>query len=172
MDKENKEKYLEDVSKLLLFKFLSYEEKKELLNLSDIIHYKASDKIISEGEIQPYLFGIIKGTVNIIVNEKENKNVFISSIGEGDVFGEAGIFMKVKRTANVVSTENTIILRVHRDKMLHFIKKHKSAGIQILMLIIYSLLRKLREANQEIAFERKSDVTQDDIDSIIEDFVY
>ena len=56
--------------------------------------------------------------------------------------------------------------------MLKFINKHQGAGNKILMLIIYSLLRKLRDANQEIAFERKSDVTQEDIDSIIEDFVY
>jgi CRP/FNR family cyclic AMP-dependent transcriptional regulator len=39
------------------------------------------------------------------------------------------------------------------------------------MVIIYGLLRKLREANQELAFERKSDVGQDDIDDLVADFM-
>ena len=161
-----------DLDKILFFKFLSEEEKKELISLSDILNYSSGEIIISEGDIQPSIFAVMNGTVNVIVKEKSGKEVFICSIGEGDVFGEAGIFLKVKRTAKVVSTENTILLCVERDKMLGFIKKYKDAGIKILMLIIYSLLRKLREANQEIAFERKSDIKQEDIDSIINDFVY
>ena len=161
-----------DLDKILLFKFLSKEEKKELFNLSDIVGYQSGELIIAEGDIQPCIFAVIKGTVNVMVKEKSGKEVFICSIGEGDVFGEAGIFLKVKRTAKVISTQDTIILRVNRDKMLGFIKKHKDAGMKILMLIIYSLLRKLREANQEIAFERKSDIKQEDIDAIINDFVY
>ncbi|MBN2532426.1 MAG: cyclic nucleotide-binding domain-containing protein [Spirochaetales bacterium] len=177
MKKENEARYgkdydLNDLDSVLFFKFLSKEEKKELLDLSEVIIYKSGDIIISEGEIQPYIFTVMKGTVNVVVTEKSGKEVFICSIGTGDVFGEAGIFLKVKRTAKVVSTDNTVILRVQRDKILGFIKKYKDSGIKILMLIIFSLLRKLREANQEIAFERKSDVKQEDIDIIIKDFVY
>jgi CRP-like cAMP-binding protein len=171
-DKCRKDINLEDLNKVLFFKFLTEEEKKELLDLSEVITYASGEIIIAEGEIQPYIFTVMQGTVNVIVNEKKRKEVFICSIGSGDVFGEAGIFLKVKRTAKVISAEDTTILRIKRDKILGFIKKHKDSGIKILMLIIYSLLRKLREANQEIAFERKSDVTQEDIDLIIKDFVY
>jgi CRP/FNR family transcriptional regulator, cyclic AMP receptor protein len=163
---------LENLDKVIFFKFLSEEEKKVLLDLSEVISYTSGDIIIAEGEIQPYIFTVMQGTVHVVVNEKNGKEVFICSIGAGDVFGEAGIFLKVKRTAKVISAENTTILRIKRDKMMTFIKTHKDSGIKILMLIIYSLLRKLREANQEIAFERKSDVTQEDIDTIIKDFVY
>jgi hypothetical protein len=34
-------------------------------------------------------------------------------------------------------------------------------------MIIYGLLRKLREANQELAFERRFDSDQSDIDALI-----
>ncbi|MBN1698745.1 MAG: cyclic nucleotide-binding domain-containing protein [Spirochaetales bacterium] len=172
MRKEENQQYLDDLKKVVFFKVLSEEERKTLLKLSEIYRYDEHERIISEGEIQPYIFAVIKGTVNVIVREKDGREVFISSIGEGEVFGEAGIFLKVKRTANIVSTENTIILRVKRDHMHAFIKKYKDSGIKILMLIIFSLLKKLREANQEIAYERKSDVTQEDIDTIIKEFVY
>jgi CRP/FNR family cyclic AMP-dependent transcriptional regulator len=172
MHKEDNKKYLADLKKVLFFKVVSEEERKELLMHSEIIRYQPHERIIAEGDVQPYIFAVISGTVNVIVREKDGRDVFICSIGEGDVFGEAGIFLKVKRTANIVSAEDTVILRVKRDNMHNFIKKYKDSGIRILMLIIYSLLRKLREANQEIAYERKADVTQDDIDTIIKEFVY
>ncbi len=41
----------------------------------------------------------------------------------------------------------------------------------MLLIIIYGLLRKLRESNQELAFERKSVIAQDDIDDIVESFM-
>jgi hypothetical protein len=36
------------------------------------------------------------------------------------------------------------------------------------MIIIYGLLRKLRETNQELAYERKADMGQEDIDDLVE----
>ena len=168
---ENKQKYIKDLDKILIFRVLNTEEKKHLLNLCEIHRYDAKDYVISEGNVQSHMFAVIKGTVNVVVKENSGKEVFICSIGKGDVFGEAGIFLKVKRTANVICSEETVLLRMDRKNMLEFIKNHKDAGIKILMLIIYSLLKKLRDANQELAFERKSDVDQDDVDSIIEDFL-
>jgi hypothetical protein len=38
------------------------------------------------------------------------------------------------------------------------------------MVVIYSLLNKLRDANQELAFERRVDVGQADVDSIVSEF--
>jgi len=55
--------------------------------------------------------------------------------------------------------------------MFKFIKDYPRSGNKILMLIIYSLLKKLKEVNQELAYERKSDADQDDIDSIIQNFM-
>jgi hypothetical protein len=39
------------------------------------------------------------------------------------------------------------------------------------MVTVYSLLKKLREANQELAFEGQFDIEQDDVDSIVDEFL-
>ena len=98
---------------------------------------------------------------------REENEVFICSIGTGDVFGEAAMFMKVKRTADVVAASDTVLLRIQRPDMMQFIKDYPLTGNKLLMLIIYSLLRKLREANQELAFERRADIVQDDVDALV-----
>ena len=81
------------------------------------------------------------------------------------------MFLEVKRTANVLSCTDSTLLKITRDSMINFIKEHPRSGNKILMLVIYSHLKKLKEVNQELAYERKSDADQDDIDSIIANFM-
>ncbi len=38
----------------------------------------------------------------------------------------------------------------------------------MLMIIVYNLLHKLKDANEELAFEKKTLILQSDIDSIID----
>ena len=169
----NKEKlrYLEDYKRIVALKYLKKDELEEFIKVTDIMSYKDKDIIIKEGEFSPFIFGVLKGSVVVTVSDNDvdnNEDVYICTIGRGDVFGEAGIFMNVKRTANVVSTDETDIFCIHRTDFLKFIKIHPGIGIKILMLIIFSLLRKLKEANLELAFERKADIDQNDIDGLVD----
>ncbi len=87
------------------------------------------------------------------------------------MFGESAIFMCKMRTADVISADSSILLRVHRQKMMSFLQSFPQAGNKILMLIIFSLLSKLRKANQELAFETQLVLNVDDIDSLLHDFM-
>lgn len=159
------------VRKSILFKHLDEAALKEVLAVSDIVHYKPEDRIISEGEVSSYLYTILHGAVSVRVSERVGKEVYLGVLGEGDVFGEAGIFMSVKRTAHIVSAENTTLLRITREGLLKLIHKYPSAGVKMLLIIIFGLLRKLRESNQELAFERKDVMGQDDVDDIVAQFM-
>lgn len=165
----DKEEYLSKIKDVLIFKYLTGDEQKKLLKVSDIIPYDENSRIVVEGDVTPFFFAILEGQVNITVTKQDGKEAYICTLGAGDVFGEAGIFLKVKRTANVRSVENTTILKISRTDMFRFIKNNQTAGIKILMLIIYSMLKKLRMTNQELAFERTADMNQNDIDDLIKD---
>jgi CRP/FNR family cyclic AMP-dependent transcriptional regulator len=156
---------------LIIFKYLKEPDLKKILRMGKIVRFEAGEKIISKGEISPHLYAVLGGTVHVMVPQKPSKDVFISSIGKGDVFGEAGIFLKVKRTADVISADEVTVFKIHREQIINFIKANPEAGIKILMLIIYSLLKKLKEANLEIAFERKADIKQSDIDAMVEEIM-
>ena len=171
MSSDQKSYYLSKLRKAIIFRYLKDDTLLKILDIAHIVKYKPNDKIISEGEVSPYMFAILEGSVNVSVREAGGKEVFICATGEGEVFGEAGIFLKAKRTANIVSTDNTTMLRIQRQDLLEFIKNQPSSGIKILMIMIYGLLKKLRDANQEIAFERKTNLDQDDIDAIAENLI-
>ena len=102
------------MKKISLFRYLADSQLKELLEISDVIIYMENSKIVAEGEITPFFFAILDGTVNISVTKESGKEVFLSTLGAGQTFGEAGIFVKAHRTANVISADNTTILRIRR----------------------------------------------------------
>ncbi len=167
----NPEKYRQKIKEILLFKFLSEREIDDLMTMCEIQVYDEGEKIVTESEVEQAFYAIISGSVEVDVNESRRKNVYICTIGSGEVFGEAGMFMKVKRTANVNSLSETTLLHITRKSFIQFIKKYPTTGNKLLMVIVYSLLKKLRAANQELAFERKFDVQQDDVDAIVDEFL-
>ncbi|HDQ15362.1 MAG TPA: cyclic nucleotide-binding domain-containing protein [Sediminispirochaeta sp.] len=167
----NPEKYREKINTIILFKFLSAREIEDLLAMCEVQVFEPEETIVNQGDVEQAFYAIIEGNVEVDVDEKRRKNVYICTIGAGEVFGEAGMFMKVQRTANVKSLDNSVMLKMTREKFIQFIKKYPATGNKILMVIVYSLLKKLREANQELAYERKFDISQDDVDSIVSDFI-
>ncbi|MFW5712251.1 MAG: cyclic nucleotide-binding domain-containing protein [bacterium] len=167
----NTDQYRDGIKDILLFKFLSEREVEDLLRMCEVQVFEEGERIVQQGEVEQAFYAVISGSVEVAVEEGRKKNVYICTIGSGEVFGEAGIFMKVKRTANVNSLSQTALLHITRGDFIQFIKKYPTTGNKILMVTVYSLLKKLREANQELAFERQFDIEQDDVDSIVDDFL-
>lgn len=152
---------------IITFRYLNDVELDRLLGIAAIIEYGQDEVIVQEGEIEQQFFGILEGTVAVSVHEGEGKDVFICSLGVGDVFGEAGFFMNIKRTASVVALGKTVVIRLNREDIASLIREEPTAGSKIFLTTIYGLLRKLRAANQELAYERKADMNQDDIDDLV-----
>lgn len=158
------------IKNILPFRFLSEVELNELVSLCSIYNYGEGEQIIKQGECDQSLLAVIKGNVKVTVT-KEDGEAYISTMGSSEVFGEAGMFMRVERTANVSCLEDSIIFKIERKNMLTFVKNHPTAGNKIFMIMIYGLLRKLKEANRELAYERKTDISQNDIDNLVQDLL-
>jgi CRP-like cAMP-binding protein len=161
------EELREQLAGVIAFRYLSGEELEHLVGAAQVVDLDADQTIISEGQVNQDLFVVLSGAVNVTTVGDAEKQVFISAIGEGEVFGEAGIFLTVRRTANVVSAQKTRLLRIDRAGLMSFFRRYPSAGIKMLMILVYGLLKKLRTSNQELAFERKADMQQDDIDALV-----
>ena len=166
----NKEKYLNWVKKIHIFGFMEDDEIQWILDKCELLLYEEEENIISQGEVNQDLFAVVEGSVQVSVSEEQDKDVYISTIGGREVFGEAGIFMKMKRTANIKSLGKSVILRASRSVIFEMIKRNPVSGNKFLLMIIHSLLRKLKEANQELAYERKMDSDQTDIDALVKEF--
>jgi CRP/FNR family cyclic AMP-dependent transcriptional regulator len=159
--------YAEVVRGIAIFRFMSEEEVRYLLSISEVESYEEGETIVAEGELSPYMYGIVEGSVGISIKESDGNPVYVNTIGEGDAFGEAGIFASVKRTATVTALSVAKLVRVHRLELARFMRRYPEAGNKILLVIIHGLLRKLQTANQELVYQRKGDLGQEDIDAMV-----
>lgn len=158
---------LKELKKIRTFQYLSDQERTKLLSICEVLEYIAGEEIVSEGEIEPFFYGILNGSVNIVVNNDKNQEVVVGTLVCGELFGEAAIFTNVKRTANIVAVEKTQVIQIDRDKFFQFIKNAPQAGIKILMLMIYALLQKLKDTNKELALERHTVFNEAEVDEMI-----
>lgn len=159
---------LSKLGNITIFQYLTEIEKRQLLNICDIYEYHSEEKIITQGETSNCFYVILSGTVNVTVPDSTTgKEVFLSVIGEGEFFGEAGIFNDSKRTANVSAADTCEIICIPRNEFFTFISKFTSAGVKVLMVFVNGLLKKLNDSNKELAFERRNVLAQSAVDEFL-----
>ena len=161
---------LSKLGNITIFHYLNEDEKKYLLNICEIYQYEQGEKIIAQGETGTCFYAMLSGTVNVTVpDQNTGKEVFLSLIGEGEFFGEAGIFSNSTRTANVSAAETSELISIGRNQFFTFISRFTSAGVKILMAFVNGLLKKLNDSNKELAFERRNTLEQSAIDQFLKD---
>ena len=160
---------LSKLGAISVFHYLTDDEKWELLKICEIFQYEQNERIIFQGETGTNFFAVLSGAINITTYDSDSgKEVFLSGIGAGEFFGEAGIFCNTKRTANVSAATTAEIICVERSDFFKFIGKFTSAGVKILLLFVDGLLKKLSSSNKELAFERRDVMDQSAIDQFLQ----
>ena len=163
--------YLPIVKNIQIFHWLHEDELQKMLLISSIHHYKEGEKIITQGEVGDCLYAMVNGSVEVFVKDKNNKDIAISKIRKGEIFGESAIFLTTKRTASVTCSDDTIVMKISRKNLIFYFKTYPHAGNKLLMLMILNLLNKLRHANEDLVLEKQSDLDFNYVDTLIQEFI-
>lgn len=120
------EKYLDSLSKSILFKNVERDKIKNLISSVpySINDYRKDDIIAIEDDDCNSLGIIISGTVEIQKPFPSGKVVTISSFQSGNVFGEALVFSGAhKYPATIVSSSNSKIMYISKDDIITLMTK-------------------------------------------------
>lgn len=150
-----------------LFRNMNDDLLKSLAEMAEYVVFLNGTRIVKEGDPSNEFYCILGGFVNITKNSPDTgKEVFITTIGEGDCFGEAGAFIPLPRTANVVANSSVETVKFTRNNFLTFLKKNPQAGLLICIDVIQQLFIRLRDTSKELEFERRGSASQEDIDDL------
>lgn len=81
--------------------------------------------VFQEGERGDSIYIVVSGTLDIIARDKKGNNVTLSTLKEGEFFGEFGFFANAKREASVRATSPASILEIAKSDIDEIIAKHK-----------------------------------------------
>ncbi len=162
----DKPDHLEAFRKVLIFRALSPLGQEFLFDRAQVLSFDAGERIVSFGDLSPSFFAVLEGQVHVTRNS-EGKDVYIHSLGDGTVFGEAAMFLKTPRTADVSSAEVSVVVKLTRFDLMDFLRSFPTDGNKILLALVYGLLLKLKSANSELVFERRTDNSLSEVDALV-----
>lgn len=166
----NREALVRQVRKILLFRYLSDGAVRDLLDRARFVECTDGEYFIHEHHVESTVFVVLEGSCAVMV-QQEDREAYVATLGGGQVVGEAAIFADHPRTASVVSKGASRLMSIERSDFLHVLREEPEAGMRVLFVMVHNLLGKLREVNLELAFERRENVEQDDIDALIDSLI-
>jgi len=167
---EVSEKLLEELSGALILKRLKLPELRDFAAICEERSYEDGQLFVEQGALGSELHILLEGRARIVIRSPEGNEVQVSVVEQGDVFGEASIFMDLPRTASAVAKGPCRVAAVDRDKLFKYCEGNPKAGLRIFTFVIYSLLRRLGSTSHELAHERETSVTSADLERLMKSF--
>ena len=144
--------FLRNVS---LFESLDQQELEALSDLTFTRSFGKDGVIILAEEEGDTLFILKKGQVKVSIVSEDGREVILSLLGPGSVFGELSLLDGKPRSANVVATEDTDLLMLRRSDFIQLIYKTP----QIATALLAELASRLRKTDRQIEGLALLDVT-------------
>ena len=138
-----------------LFEVLKDDDLEAVARVTITRSYDKDQVIILAEEEGDALFIIADGQVKVSIVSEDGREVILSLLGEGAVFGELSLLDGKPRSANVVATQDTKLYMVRRADFLQLIYKVP----QIAVGLLAELAARLRKTDRKIEGLALLDVT-------------
>ena len=107
--------------------------------------YRNGEAIVRQGESGDCMYVIQAGQVEVI-QEREGKEIRLSVLDEGDVFGEMALFEREARSATVRALGDARVLTVDKKTFLRRVHEDPSFAFRILQ----KMSHRIRELDAEL----------------------
>ena len=105
-----------------------------------------STTIMAGGDPTDSLYIVLSGRLKVMMSDAEGKEVILSILGAGEIFGEMGLIDDEPRSATVVAIEPCELLSLAKRDF----KKSLAENFEMSMAVMRGLVKRLREADRKI----------------------
>src|SRR5215208_190428 len=134
-----------------LFARLGDEETDHILAHARVAKYAAGDQIMVKGDPGDSMMAVLNGRVSISAPSPDGRQVVLSVLHDGNIFGEIALLDGKERTADVNALTDCEILIVPRRSLLSLLERRPDICID-LMLVLCERLRRTNEQVEDLAF--------------------
>ena len=124
-----------------LFSALTEGETRELLKRALTKRIAAGEVVFRKDDPGDGLYGVLTGSVLIVVELPEGKELVLNKHDAGELFGEVALLDGEGRSAGAIAHEASELLFLGRDKFLAFLRPRPQTMIRIIALLCARLRR-------------------------------
>ena len=135
--------YLENVG---IFASVPRDSLRDLASRIQPRQYPTGTVIVGQEDKGDSLFVITKGRVKVVLYGDSGREMILSMLREGEIFGEMALFDNQPRSASVIALDDTDALVLDRSAFVRHLMSHPSTAIAILA----EMSRRLRQADRII----------------------
>jgi CRP/FNR family cyclic AMP-dependent transcriptional regulator len=134
-----------------LFAGLSASDRSALAALMRRRRYADEEVIFRQGDPGDTLYIIATGTVKIVRSTEEGKELLLTLLGPGEVFGELSLLDGEPRSADAVAQESCEVFLLRREDLYSFLRGHPTVA-EALLRVLARRLRATDDVLDEAAF--------------------
>ena len=138
--------YTELLQRVALFHNIEPEELDRIATLLTPRDYAKDAQVVAQDAPGDALFIIAKGRMKVVLFGDGGREVILSILKAGEVFGEMSLLDDLPRSANVVALEESTVLILKREAFADHISKSPKTGLNVMA----ELSRRLRRADEII----------------------
>ncbi|HTT79292.1 MAG TPA: Crp/Fnr family transcriptional regulator [Stellaceae bacterium] len=134
-----------------LFARLGDGELETILAHAIVRRHEEGDQIFAKGDPGSGMMAVLRGRVTISAPSADGRQVVLSTMHEGDVFGEIALLDGKERTADAIAAADCELLVVPRHSLLSLLDRHPEVCIEFL-IVLCERLRHTNEQVEDLAF--------------------
>ena len=140
------------LARLELFSGLDPEELASVVALTRARLFQTGDVVVRQGERAESAFAVAYCRLKVVSTSESGKELGLSLMGAGEVFGELSILDGGTRSATVVAVEPTLLLEVDRAKFHALLRRSPEVSFKLLG-VLAKRLRRLSERTEDAALD-------------------
>ncbi len=134
-----------------LFAQLADNEVDAILAHATVARHAQGEQIFAKGDPGNSMMAVLKGRVTISAPSPDGRQMVLSVMRDGDVFGEIALLDGKERTADVTAMTDCELLVVPRRSLLSLLDRQPELCMRLL-IVLCERLRRTNEQVEDLAF--------------------
>ncbi len=143
---------LEKLQEVVLFKDLDLDELRMIAGACREIRLPPGKTIIEENSVGDSMWVILEGAVKVYKQDFYGGKEVITTLHEGDHFGELSLFDSAPRSAAVSTIKETLLLELRGEDLRALMDQDAELAKRIYEALIGELSNRLRESNEHLIY--------------------
>ncbi len=133
---------IERIRKIPFFRSLPQEITELFLAHHRVVHCPPEVKVCQAGQFQRSLLCVLDGSLSVFKKSLQGEMQHMADISPGSVFGETGFFLNQARSADVITTSESLIVKFKYVPEIFdpLVQKEKAQSLQKRIWLIHALL--------------------------------
>lgn len=123
------------LKQLGLFAELTDWELRQLVNIADLRLFKQGEHVYGDGDLADRLFVVRTGTVKLFKAMGDDKELILTFVGPGELFGESAITGEVTRHEGAAIMEDAFVCMIDRERFHGYLLEHPDLALRITRVI-------------------------------------